>query len=45
MSGRTEKLAKYPQLCATVEPILLAFSSSYMVKSGFSHVHYLLGKQ
>ena len=37
--------AKYPKLCAMVEPILLTFSSLYMVQSGFSHVHYFLSKQ
>ena len=41
----TEKtVAKYFKFCALVESILLAFSSSYMVKSGFSHVLYLLSK-
>ena len=31
-------------LCATVEPIQPFFPSSYIVESGFIHVHYLLGK-
>ena len=38
-------IVKYPKFYATIEPILQAFSSSYMVESGFSHVHYLLSTQ
>ena len=38
-------LVKYFKLCATVEPILLAFPSLYMMESGFSHVHYLRSKR
>ncbi len=37
--------AKYPKLCATIDPILLAFPSLYMVDSGFSYVHYLQSRQ
>ena len=36
---------KYAKFCASVEAILFAFSSSYMVESGFSHMHYLPSKQ
>ena len=32
-----ETVAKYSKLCTTVEPILLAFPSLYMVESGFRH--------
>ena len=39
-----KSLIKYPKLCATAKPILLAFPSSYMVESGFSHAHYSLSK-
>ena len=38
-------VAKYPQLCAVVEPFLLAFPSSYMVEAGFSHANAVLTKQ
>lgn len=38
-------IAKYPQLCAAVEPFLLAFPSSYMVEAGFSHSTAVLKKQ
>ena len=38
-------VTKYSKLCVTVEPILLAIPSLYLVESGFSHVHYLLSKQ
>ena len=41
-----EKLvSKYPKLCATVEPILLAFLTSFSEESIFSHVHCFLHKQ
>ena len=38
-------VAKYPQLCAVVQPFLLAFPSSYMVEAGFSHANAVLTKQ
>ena len=38
-------IAKYPQLCAVVEPFLLAFPSSYLVEAGFSHANAILTKQ
>ena len=38
-------VAKYLKLCAPVEPILLTFSSSYIIESENSQVHYLLSKQ
>ena len=37
--------AKSPNICLSVEPILLTFPSSYIVESRFSHVHYSLSKQ
>ena len=39
------KKKKKNKLCVTIEAILFTFPSLYMVKSGFSHVHYLLSKQ
>ena len=39
-----ETVTKYPEFCAIVESILLSFPNSYIVKSGFSHVH-LFNKQ
>jgi len=36
---------KYPKFAAAAEPFLLAFSSSYMVEAGFSHVNAILSKQ
>ena len=38
---RKKTVAKSPKLCSADEPILLDFSSSYMVESGFSHVQYI----
>ena len=35
-----ETNAKYPKLCATVEPIQADFPISYMVDSRFNCVHY-----
>ena len=43
MSGKT--VAKYPKFCATVEPILLAFSNLYIGEFWFSYVYYLLSKE
>ena len=40
-----KNVSKYPKLCGTVEPILLAFSSLYMVESEFNHVRYFQSKQ
>ena len=37
-------VVKYLKVCATVEAILLVFSTLHMVESGFSDVHYLLSK-
>ena len=39
-----KKVVKYPKVYAA-EPVLLAFPTSYMVESRFSHVYYLLSKQ
>ena len=36
---------KYPRLSAAVEPLLLAFPSSYMVEAGFSHANSILTKE
>ena len=36
---------KYPKLAAEAEAFLLAFSSSYMLEVGFSHVNAILSKQ
>ena len=38
-------VAKYSKFCATVQPILLAFPSSYMVESGLTNVYYLLSQK
>ena len=38
-------VARYPKLCASIEPILLTFLTLYRVKSGFSYEPYLLSKQ
>ena len=38
-------VVKYLKLCESVEPFLLAYLSSYMVESGFSHVNYLLRRR
>ena len=40
-----KSVAEHPKLCETIEAILLAFSSWYMIECGFSHLHYLLSKQ
>ena len=44
ITGWTEKLAKSSKLSSCVEPILLAFQSSYIEEYGFSQAHYLLSK-
>ena len=38
-------VTKYPKLWATVEPILLAFPSFYIIESRISHVDYLLNRE
>ena len=38
-------VVKYPKLCVTVEPVLLAFPKLCMVKSELSHMHYLLSRE
>ena len=38
-------LVKYSKLCVTIESILLAFPSLYVVEFEFSQVYYLLSKQ
>ena len=42
-NGKT--IAKYPNLCAPVKPILQAFPRFHTVESGYHHVYYLLSKQ
>lgn len=41
----TNTVNKYPKLSATVEPVFLAFPSSYMVETSFSHANVFLTKQ
>ncbi|MPC66986.1 SCAN domain-containing protein 3 [Portunus trituberculatus] len=38
-------VAKYPQLCAVIEPFLLGFPSICMVEAGFSHANAVLTKK
>ena len=42
---KKKTVVKDPKYCIIVEPILLAYSSWYMVQSWFSQGHYLLSKQ
>ena len=42
---KKKTVTKYSKICATIEPILQAFQSSYIAESDFSYVHYFLSKK